>query len=310
MIPAIDLNLALVLHTVIAERSVARAAAKLHVTPSAISNGLARLRELLGDPVVTRKGRGVVPTPRAAELAPGLARAMAEIEQVFLSAPFAAATCSRTFTLAVADLGQITWLPTLVETMRRELPLARLRVLGIDALLSMGDLGSSEVDVQVGLAANLPGVHVEPLYEETSVLVARKGHPLSARKLSRHALADLRYVRVDMAPGTNLRDPTAAHFKRLGVARVVTLTVPSFMTAAEVVARSELVTMMPRSLVTAKGKALGLCVLDAPMPLQRIPISMSWHERTHTDLPARAFRKLVRETVTSLPGKPAAARRR
>src|SRR6478672_1885357 len=142
MIPAIDLNLLLVLHTVLAERNVARAAAKLHVTPSAVSNALARLRDALGDPVVTRKGRGVVPTPRALEIAPGLARAMQEIEQVFLSAPFEPASCNRAFTLAVADLGQVTWVPRLAEAMRRAMPLARLRVIGIEALLSLGDLGS------------------------------------------------------------------------------------------------------------------------------------------------------------------------
>src|SRR5256885_13571048 len=71
----------LVLHTVLAERNVARAAERLHVTPSAVSNALARLRDVLGDPLVTRKGRGIAPTPRATELAPAIARAIHEFEQ-------------------------------------------------------------------------------------------------------------------------------------------------------------------------------------------------------------------------------------
>src|SRR6266446_3989728 len=78
-IASIDLNLMLVLHTVLAERNVARAAERLHVTPSAVSNALARLRDVLGDPLVTRKGRGIVPTPRATELAPAIARAIHEL---------------------------------------------------------------------------------------------------------------------------------------------------------------------------------------------------------------------------------------
>src|SRR5256885_13997760 len=102
---------------VLLEQNVARAAGRLHVTPSAVSNALARLRELLGDPLVTRKGRGVVPTPRALELGPPVARALRELEQALLAAPFAAATCTRTFTLAVADLGQMTWVPRLAIAM-------------------------------------------------------------------------------------------------------------------------------------------------------------------------------------------------
>jgi DNA-binding transcriptional LysR family regulator len=68
---SLDLNLLLVLDTVLAERSVARAARRLHVTPSAVSNALARLRAALDDPLISRSGRGIVPTPRAAALAPG-----------------------------------------------------------------------------------------------------------------------------------------------------------------------------------------------------------------------------------------------
>jgi DNA-binding transcriptional LysR family regulator len=310
MIPAVDLNLMLVLHTVLAERNVARAAARLHVTPSAVSNALARLRDLLGDPLVTRQGRGVVPTPRAAEIAPGIARAIQEIERALLSAPFDAASCTRAFTLAVADLGQIAWVPRLANAMRREMPLAQLRIIGIDALLSLGDLGSSEVDLHVGIPAKGPGIHVAALFEEKTALVARRGHPLAARRLSRRALADLRHVRVEMVPGRNLKDPFAALFARSGAPRQVAVTVPSFTTAAEVVAQSDLVTMMPSSFVAAKGEALGLCTLASPLAPHAIPLAMCWHERTHADAAARAFRTLVRAVIGEVlgptpPGSPA-----
>src|SRR5882672_7724264 len=162
-ITSIDLNLMLVLHTVLAERNVARAAERLHVTPSAVSNALARLRGAMGDPLVTRKGRGIVPTPRATELAPAIARAIRELELALVAAPFDAASCTRTFTLAVADVGQVAWVPRLATGMRRELPLAYLRVVGIDALVSLGDLTSSEIDLHLGVAGKGPGFHAEPL---------------------------------------------------------------------------------------------------------------------------------------------------
>jgi DNA-binding transcriptional LysR family regulator len=297
-ITSIDLNLMLVLHTVLAERNVARAAERLHVTPSAVSNALARLRGALGDPLVTRKGRGIVPTPRATELAPAIARAIRELELALVAAPFDAASCTRTFTLAVADIGQVAWVPRLATAMRRELPLAHLRVVGIDALVSLGDLTSSEIDLHLGIPGKGPGLHVEPLLEEPSLLVARRDHTVVGRKLSRRALAELRHVRVEMVPGKNFRDPYAATFARANLPREVVMTVPSFSAAAEVVAVSDLVTMLPSSLLAAKGASLDLRPLVTSLPPHTTKFAMIWHERTQADPAAREFRTLVRNIVT------------
>jgi DNA-binding transcriptional LysR family regulator len=297
-ITSIDLNLLLVLHTVLAERNVARAAERLHVTPSAVSNALARLRGAIGDPLVTRKGRGIVPTPRATELAPAIARAIRELELALAAGPFDAASCIRTFTLAVADIGHVVWVPGLATAMRRALPLAHLRVVGIDALVSLGDLTSSEIDLHLGIPGKSPGLHVEPLLEDPSLLVARRGHTAVGRKLSRRAFAELRHVRVEMVPGKNFRDPYAATYARANLPRDVVMTVPSFSAAAEVVAASDLVTMLPSSLLAAKGASLDLRPLVTSLPPHITKFAMSWHERTHADPAARAFRTMVRSIVT------------
>jgi DNA-binding transcriptional LysR family regulator len=295
---SIDLNLMLMLHVVLLEQNVARAAGRLHVTPSAVSNALARLRDALGDPLVTRKGRGIVPTPRAIELAPILARTLHDLEAALVTAPFDAARCTRTFTVAVADVGQVAWIPRLAISMRRELPLAHLRVVGIDSLVSLGDLGSSDIDLHLGIRSRGPGLHVEPLLEDSSLLVARRDHPSAAAgKLSRRALADLRHVRVDMVPGKRFGDPFAATFAQANIPREIVMTMPSFSTAAEVVAVSDLVTMLPSSLFAAKAASLGLRALATPLPAHTTKFAMSWHERTHADTAARAFRALVRRVV-------------
>jgi DNA-binding transcriptional LysR family regulator len=294
-----DLNLLLGLHTVLSERNVARAAERLRVTPSAVSNALARLRALLDDPLVTRKGRGIVPTPRALELAPRLARVMQELELALVDQPFDAAQCTRTFSLAVADAGQLTWVPRLARTLARELPRAKLRVLGIEALIALGNLSSSEVDLHIGVPAKGPGVHVEPLYEEAAVLVARRGHRLFARKMSPRLASELRHVRVEMVAGKNFRDPFAAAYVRAGIAREVVVIVPTFSAAAEVVAASDLVTILPKSLFAAKGGKLGLRAVRAPIESDAIPIAMCWHDRTHGDPAARAFRALVRAQIAA-----------
>ena len=211
-----------VLHVVLAEQNVARAADRLHVTPSAVSNALARLRHAL----------------------------------------------------------------------------AYLRVVGIDALVSLGDLGSSEIDLHVGIPGKGPGLHVDPSFEERNVLVARRGR-VAAGKLSRRALGKLRHVRVEMVPGRRFGDPFAAMFAQANVPREIVMTVPSFSAAAEVVAASDLVTMLPSSLLAAKGPSLGLRALATPLPPHTTKQAMSWHERTHADPAAHAFRALVRSTIAT-----------
>ena len=295
-----DLNLLLVLDTVLAERSVARAARRLHVTPSAISNALARLRVALGDPLVTRKGRGIVPTPRALEVAPRLAHAIAQLERVVTHGAFDPASCSRSFTLAMADAGQVAWLPNIVSAMAREMPNANLRVVGIASLLSLGDLASTEVDLHIGVRATGPGIHAQALLEEETVLVCRNDHPACTRRLTRRRLEALRHVGVEMAPGQGLRDVVAAAYAQARTARTVTLTVPTFAAAAAVAAATDLVATLPASLFAAQGRRTGLRVVLGPVPRHTVPIAICWHERTHTDPAKVAFRELVRGAIEAL----------
>jgi DNA-binding transcriptional LysR family regulator len=294
---SLDLNLLLVLHTVLAERSVARAAERLHVTSSAISNSLARLRAALGDPLVTRKGRGIVATPRAMELAPALARALAELEVAIKSGPFDGASCTRTFTLAVADAGQLAFSARIAALMAKETPFARLRVVGIDSMIALGDLASSEVDLHIGVAASGPGIHVERLFDEQMSLVARTDHSAAGKRLSARELAALRHVGVELVPGKSYRSAVAGAFARAGVERRVAMSVPSFTAAAVIVAGSDLVTALPGSLLAVLGSPLGLRTLTIPVPLPAVAMALCWHERTHRDPALRAFRDLVRRAL-------------
>lgn len=298
---SLDLNLLLVLDTVLRERSVARAARRLHVTPSAVSNGLAKLRTALGDPLVVRRGRGIVPTPRAEELLPALSRALADIERAITHTPFDSATCTRTFTLAMADAGQVASLPAIAAALAQSMPRARLRVVGIESLLTLGDLSSTEVDLHFGMRATGPGIHAEALYDEPTVLVARTAHPELRAKPSRQRLSALLHVGVELAPGRGFRDPFAASYARAGISRTVVLTVPSFAAAAAVTARTDYVTTLPASLFATLGAPLRLAAVGGPVPAQAVSMALCWHERTHADPAAVAFRALVKRALSSGP---------
>lgn len=292
-IAQLDLNLLQVLDVVLSERSVAKAARRLHVTPSAISNALARLRSALGDPLVVRVGRGIAPTPRAAALAPALKRALGDLAQAVETEAFDAASTTRHFTLAMADAGQIAKLPRLVKLVADAMPRARLRVVGIDTYLSSGGLAGPEVDVAViGGDDRPPGVHLQPLYEEDSVLVARRANRRVGARATKRELARLEHVDVQVAPGRGYAQ-LARSYARAGIERTVVIVVPSFVAAAAIVAETDLVATLPASLVERLGDKMRLRVIAAPAPKVVTVIRLAWHERTHGDPAMRAFRDVV-----------------
>lgn len=293
----LDLNLLLTLDAVLAERSVARASRRLHVTPSAISNALARLRGALGDPLVTRRGRGIVPTPRALELQPVIARVLRELDAAVHGGSFDPPTTTRTFSLAIADVGQAVYLPRIAAWLAREMPHARLRVVGVESLVALGGVGGTEVDVAIGVAERGPGIHKEALFDETTALVARSRHPAAGTRLSRRALEELRHVAVEMVPGKGYRDPVATTYARAQIAREVALIVPTFNAAAAVVAATDYVVTMPTSLLELLAARLNLRALAVPVPEHTLAMQLSWHARTHSDPALIVFRNLIRRAL-------------
>lgn len=144
----------------------------------------------------------------------------------------------------------------------------------------------------VGVVDRTPGIQHVRLYTEPSVLVASRGHRRAPERLTRAQLAALEHVEVQVAPGRGYRELARA-YQRRGIERRVAVVVPSFLAAAAVVAKTDLVATLPASLIEVLGERLGLRVLAGPAPRIETEIKLAWHQRTH-DAPAlRAFRELV-----------------
>jgi len=299
MSSAPDLNLLIVLNAVLSEGSVARAADRLHVTPSAVSNALARLRVLMGDPLVTKKGRGIVPTPRALELAPQLAKSLRELHDVIHAGAFNAAVTTRRFTLALSDMGQTVLLPRIAELFTKEMPQASLRAVGIDSLILLGGLASTEVDLVIGPDQGSGDMHSEPLFEQRAVLICRARHPALKSRTQATSSSALRHVTIDMAPNQGLRNLAGTAYEQAGVSRDIVMIVPTFSAAAAIVAATDLVATVPESLYTTMGRALNLATLPLPIPPLTIATNMCWHTRTHSDATAAGFRDIVRRAIAS-----------
>jgi DNA-binding transcriptional LysR family regulator len=294
---SLDLNRLLVLHAVLRERSVTRAAAVLNVTPSAVSNALARLRATFDDPLLVKSGRGLVLTPRATALAPQLAEAVAAMARVVEDqSTFDSARTTRTFTLACSDAEQISEVPRIATAFARKLPNARLRVMSVDQLEAKGGLASGEVDVAIGPAHGpVPDVHVSDLYEEEGVLIVRKGHPHVRRRMSKDQFNTLRHIDILLAlggPGIGHRivdEFLASH----GLLRDIAISVPSFAAAAAIAAQTDWVAGMPRRMAAVFLRQMPLTSVAMPVPAVKFRIQLMWHARTHLDAGARFFRSLI-----------------
>jgi DNA-binding transcriptional LysR family regulator len=294
---SIDLNRLVVLHAVISERSVTRAAAALHVTPSAVSNALARLRATFDDPLLVRSGRGLVLTPRAAALAPQLADAVSAMARVVEEqSHFEPARTTRTFVLACSDAEQISEVPRIAAALSRKLPHASLRVMSVDQLEASGGLAAGDADAAIApAAAPVRDVHSSDLYQEEGVLVVRKGHPQIRGRMSKDQFNTLRHIDILLALG----GPGIGHriveefFASHGLHRDIAISVPSFAAAAAIAAQTDWVAGMPRRMATVFLRQMPLATVKMPVPSLSFRIQLVWHERTHSDAGARVFRSLV-----------------
>jgi len=293
---AIDLNLFLVLDAVLTEGSATAAARRLHVTQSAVSNALARLREIVGDPLVVRRGRGLAPTPVAMQLAPRVAAGLHELRAALArDREFDPATTTRRFTIALTDNQEVSDLPRIVARFEQRLPAASLQVVTIERLIASDGLAAGLVDVALAPAAITgPGLRQAPLYSEEAVVVVRRDNREVGRRLDRAGFEATPYVDVQVVGeaghGHRLARDSLA---RAGLRRRVVLTVPHFMAAAVAVSRTDWITGLPRRFAAEVSRHLPLRTVAAPVPALRFDIALQWHARTDADPGAQYFRALI-----------------
>ncbi|HTS62655.1 MAG TPA: LysR family transcriptional regulator [Candidatus Acidoferrales bacterium] len=293
---SIDLNLFLVLHAVLEERSATRAAARLNVTQSAVSNAIARLRRLLGDPLLVRAGRGLVPTPRAQELEPLLREATERLALALDRRGFVPAETTRTFTIALSDNYQACDAPRIARAFAERMPRATLRVVSTDYLAATDGLASGEIDLTFAPEQSVqPGMRSAVLFEERAALIVRRDHPRVRTQMTRKLFNDLPHIDVHVVlgrPGMGHRVAQRG-WERAHVRRRVLLTVPYFIIAAMAAAETDCVAALPGRMADLCVRLLPLKRVRAMFPLPRVNTVMLWHERTNSDPGARVFRDIV-----------------
>jgi DNA-binding transcriptional LysR family regulator len=298
----IDLNLFRVFEAIMRHRSVSGASRELAITPSAVSHALARLRQLLDDPLFIAVDTGMMPTARAVELAPTIHEGLLRFSDAIRSRTFEPSQSTRTFRIAMSDYSTITLLPCLMDRIRSTGPNVNLRVFPLSRLDLVEHLENGRLEMAVGWFAEIPKrMRRMPITVEAETLVVRAGHPLTSGPLTIARLLGFPHVVVELS-GSEER--SADGFieeqgveRRIWIERLlldkenehnglvgrVAVSVPHYSAVAKLVGRSDMVATLPHSIAHREAVRENLAVLALPYEPLQVKIEAVWHQRADQD---------------------------
>ncbi len=306
----LDLNLLRVFDVVMAERNLTRAAERLSITQPAVSNALKRLKESVGEDLLTRVSTGVKPTPRAEALWPDVRDALGQMRAALAPGEFNPQTDAASFRIAMADATAALFMPPLVSQIEQSQALANLRVLPLTTRDPSEMLERGDADLAIGAfpetiaaltvqGSDSPLRHAH-LHDSGYVCVMREGHPLATGELTLDAYCAADHLLVNFAGRPyGLADQALAALDRK---RRIVLTVNQYFTAGRVVANSNLLTVLPAYFVEATGCHQQVVTRPLPFELAGLQVAMVWHQRNdrssaHQWLRARLLEAAAQHTA-------------
>jgi DNA-binding transcriptional LysR family regulator len=288
-----DLNLLVALDVLLAEGSVARAAKRLQLSPSAMSRTLARLRDATGDALLVRAGRGLVPTPRALALGETVGALVRDAEAMLRPAVgLDLARLERTFTVRAREGFVENFGAELVSRVAAAAPKVKLRFVA-KADKDSGPLRDGGVDLETGVVESVigPEIRAQRLFDDRHVGVVRAGHPLGDGPVSPAAYGAGRHVHV-VLQGSE-KAPIDDWFAPAGIRRNIVSEVSGFAAALALARASDLIATVPEHHTEALRQ--GMVSFELPVALPEFTISLLWHPRSDGDPAHRWLRGCVRE---------------
>ena len=287
-ITAVNLNLLLAFEALLEEQNVSRAAARIGLSQPAMSNALARLRDVFGDPLFHRTSRGMKATARALELAGPVRSGLAHLRSAFTERPpFDPTASTRSFRIAMTDYAELVLLAPLLRRVAQSAPAARIVVRRVERIFVPPEveLRAGAFDAAVGFFPDAkaldPRTRSLDLFAEENVCIARKGHPLLRRRFTLAEFAAAGHV------GVFYRDDTVGLVDNIlaghGLRRRLRATTPHFLSAVAVVAGSDLIAVVPAGLAARYRKLLGLEIRRIPIRLPTFHMRLLWYEPSAED---------------------------
>jgi len=292
-----DLNLLRVVVALYDAGSVGRAAQALGMSQPAMSAALARLRKSFGEPLFVRTARGMSPTARAHALAASARDVLARVaDDVLSEASFDPATTATTFTFALSDVGEMVFLPKILERLQRLAPQAAVRSVSLPPARLEQALESGEADLAIGYFPDLRSnaFFQQRLFAHRFVCLLRADHPIRGRRLTLEQFVTLGHA-VVRAEGRS-QEIFEKLLDRRKIARRIVLLTPHFMSIPTIIGKSDLVVTLPHviGLFFAQTGA-NIKVVEPPLAIPRIDLRQHWHRNAHHEPRHKWLRRLVAE---------------
>ena len=295
--PELDLNLLKVLVTVDEQRSVSRAAVKLGRSQPAISAALGKLRKFFGDPLYLRSGNRMQPTPRAAGIVRCAAAVLGRIDAEIVAAPvFDPAASDRPVRLALSDVGEVVFLPAILQRLRALSPRATVCSVSLPAPEVSHELERGGIDLAIGYFPDLlkSNCYQQVLFTDGFAGLIRADHPLGANRLTIKQFLQLDHAVVRVESRTE--EVIERYLLKHKIQRRVVLTTPHFASTPMVVAHSDLLVTVPEPLARYFSQAsTNLRVVGLPFELPRIELRQFWHHKLRSDPRNRWLRTMIYE---------------
>lgn len=294
----LDLNLLPIAVVLYEERGVGKAATRLGMSQPAVSSALARLRNAFDDPLFVRTAHGMEPTPRAHALIAPARDVLARVERdVLAGMAFNPATANATFSFALSDVGEMVFLPRILERLQNLAPLASVRSVSLPPSQLREGLEKGEIDLAVGYFPDLEKSNFfhQRLFTHHFCCLMRADHPVTSRRLSLKQFLDLRHVAVH-AEGRS-QELFERFLAREKLHPRVVLVTPHFMSLPMIIAKSDLVATVPHAIgmFFSRSSANIKTVLPPFLDLPRIVVKQHWHRKAHHDSRNQWLRKVISE---------------
>ena len=292
----LDLNLLRAFDAIASEGSVTVAGERIGLSQPAMSNALARLREIFGDPLFVRTPRGMRPTPFAQQLAQPVREALRLIQGALQQhAGFDPKSSTNTFRFSMSDIGEMVFLPGLLERVKRDAPGVKIEAVRIPIKDVHAALEAGEIDLAVGFLPGLTtGILQQPLFSEHYVCMMRAEHPLVGAKISAKQFREAAHVLVSyVGTGHQVIEDT---FVQQGLNERIAARVPHFLVVPMILARTDLIVTVPSRVAALFAQLGNFKVLKLPIEMPSFEVRLHWHQRFHQD-PANRW---LREAMTEL----------
>lgn len=291
----VDLNLLVVFNELIIERRVSKVAEKLGLSQPAISNILNRLRKLLGDELFVRTSRGMEPTPYALQLAEPIAYSLQTIHATLNeSTIFEPATSSRQFKIGLSDIGEVNFLPRLIERLDQVAPHVSITTLRTQKEDIAEAMETGHLDMSIGALSGLQQKFFQrSLFKQSYVCMFRKGHALDKGSLSLEDFCAAEHLVI--APPSSAHAQINESIERRGIKRNIRLSLPHWTAVGHILGsgNSNLIATVPESYASRCVEPFGLTYVPHPIKLPEVAVSLFWHAKFHRESGNKWLRNLI-----------------